>query len=67
MHFFKNVLRQGDVDGGIRLKIVRILEDIPDQFELGEDEGDILKLVLDQGWMLLLILSESETDLSNQF
>ena len=66
MHFFKNVLRQGDVDGGIRLKIVRILEDIPDQFELGEDEGDILKLVLDQGWMLL-ILSESETDLSNQF
>ena len=62
---FPTRLRHEDVDSGIRIKIVRILEDIPDQFELGEDEGDILKLVLDQGW-LLLIRSESETDFLNQ-
>ena len=39
----------GDVDSGIRILIVQILEVIPDQFQLGEDKGDILELVLDQG------------------
>ena len=50
--------RQEDGDSGIRHKIVRILEEIPDQFELGEDEGDILKLVLDQGRAVMASLRE---------
>ena len=50
--------RQEDGDSGIRHKIVRILEEIPDQFELGEDEGNILKLVLDQGRAVVASLRE---------
>ena len=51
----------GEVDSGIRILIVQILEVIPDQFQLGEDKGDILELVLDQGG-IFHSRSESEND-----
>ena len=59
MHLFR-FSRNEDDDSGIRHKIVRILEEIPDQFELGEDEGDILKLVLDQGRTIAASLNKGE-------